>query len=211
MAGPAPYPLFLDLHDRLCIVVGGGPVGARKVEALVESGARVVVVSPETVDTLKEAAKDGRIDWRSRPFEPADLDGALLAFAATSDGEVNRAVVESARARGVMVNDARAEDGDFAVPATLRRGKLQIAVSTGGGSPAYARLIRERLDRTFGPEHAAFVELLEGARARVKARFPHDAGRRRRIWNRLVSWETLELVREGRTEEVEALITECLS
>jgi precorrin-2 dehydrogenase/sirohydrochlorin ferrochelatase len=142
-------------------VVGGGAVATRKARNLLQAGAEVVVVSPEALPELEGMG----VEVRYRPYGYGDLEGADLAFAATDSREVNAAVAREAGERGVRINVAdRPSEGDFAVPATLRRGGLQVAVSTGGASPTLAGRIRNELEEVFGPEWAGVVEGLEAAR-----------------------------------------------
>ena len=143
------------------MVVGGGAVAARKARKLFQAGAEVVVVSPEVLPELEGTS----VEVHERPYEYGDLEGADLAFAATDSREANAAVAREAHARGVRINVAdRPAEGDFAVPSTLRRGGLQVAVSTGGASPTLARRIRNELEEVFGPEWAGVVEELEAVR-----------------------------------------------
>jgi precorrin-2 dehydrogenase len=143
------------------VVVGGGAVATRKVGKLLQAGADVVVISPEVSPDL--AVMDVEIEHRS--YEHGDLTGANLAFAATASREVNAAVAREAKERGIPANVAdRPSEGDFAVPSTLRRGGLQVAVSTGGASPTLARRIRGKLEEAFGPEWAGVVEEFDTAR-----------------------------------------------
>jgi precorrin-2 dehydrogenase/sirohydrochlorin ferrochelatase len=143
------------------VVVGGGAVAVRKARKLFQAGAEVVVVSPEVLPELEDMS----VEVHERPYEYGDLEGADLAFVATNSREVNAAVAREARARGVRSNVAdRPTEGDFAVPSTLRRGGLQVAVSTGGASPTLARRIRNELEEIFGPEWAGVVEELETVR-----------------------------------------------
>jgi precorrin-2 dehydrogenase/sirohydrochlorin ferrochelatase len=136
-------------------------VATRKVGKLLQAGAEVIVVSPEVRPEL--ASMD--VEIQHRPYEYGDLDGANLAFTATGSREVNAAVAEEAKRRGVPINVAdRPSEGDFAVPSTLRRGGLQVAVSTGGASPTLARRIRGELEAVFGPEWAGVVEKFDAAR-----------------------------------------------
>ncbi|MGH7683347.1 MAG: hydroxymethylbilane synthase, partial [Vulcanimicrobiaceae bacterium] len=149
----AVYPIVMNVQGRLAVVVGGGTVAERKVAALVEAGAAVRVVSPELTPALEHLRGRGEITWEARRFEPALLDGAALAFAATDDDAVNAAVVGAARQRSILVNDAsNAERGDFATPAVYRKGSLTVSVDTGGTAPAVSKLVREKLagviDRT---------------------------------------------------------------
>ena len=151
------YPIFLDLSGRRCVVVGGGEVANRKARKLLQARARVAVISPEIGAELESVAAE----VHRRPYREGDLEGAYLAFAATDSREVNAAVAREANERGVPVNVAdRPSEGDFALPSTLRRGRLQVAVSTGGASPTLARRIRDELEEVFGPEWAGIVEEL---------------------------------------------------
>ncbi len=143
------------------MVVGGGEVASRKVGGLLQSGAEVVVISPEIRPELAE----GKAELWRRPYRDGDLEGAHLAFTATDSRAVNAAVAREAARRGIPVNVAdRPSEGDFALPSVLQRGRLQVAVSTGGASPALAKRIRGELERTFGPEWAGIVERFDEAR-----------------------------------------------
>jgi precorrin-2 dehydrogenase / sirohydrochlorin ferrochelatase len=151
------------------VVVGGGRVAARKVGTLLQAGAEVVVISPEVRPEL--AGMD--VEIQGRPYEYGDLEGANLTFTATDAREVNAAVTREATERGIPVNVAdRPSEGDFAVPSTLRRGQLQVAVSTGGASPTLARRIRSGLEEAFGTEWAGIVE--EGDAARRSGQAPGE-------------------------------------
>lgn len=206
------YPIALCLRGKRCVVVGGGPVAARKVQGVVEAGAKVTVVAPTVGERVRRIAEEGDIDLVERPFEPGDLDGADLVFAATDNERLNAEVGVEAANRGALFNDATSSEGsNFLVPSVLRRGSLSVGVTTGGSSPAYAKLIRGKLEDILGPEHAEMVNILERLRPRVMERFPDDPDRRRSVWDAIVSWETLELIRRGKTEEVEARIKQCLS
>jgi siroheme synthase-like protein len=157
------YPIFLDLSGRRCVIVGGGEVAGRKARKLLQARAEVVVISPEVRPELESVATE----VCRRPYEEGDLEGACLVFAATDAREVNAAVAEEAKERGIPVNVAdRPSEGDFALPSTLRRGRLQVAVSTGGASPTLARGIKGELEEVFGPEWAGVVEELHAARRR---------------------------------------------
>lgn len=155
------YPIFLDLSGRRCVVVGGGEVANRKARKLLQARAEVVVISPEVRPELESVASE----VHRRPYENGDLEGAHLAFAATDAREVNAAVAWEAKERDIPVNVAdRPSEGDFALPSTLRRGRLQVAVSTGGASPTLAARIRHELEGLFGAEWAGIVEELGRAR-----------------------------------------------
>ena len=164
----AYFPAFLDLRGRRCLVAGGGSIGERKVRALLDCGARVTVVSPVVTAGLARLAKERRIVHRPRPFEARDVRGVSLAIAATGVATVDSAVGAAARRRHVLVNVVdRPSACDFIFPSVLRRGGLQIAVSTGGRSPALAREIRKELEPLFSPSYGDFVERVGRARARA--------------------------------------------
>jgi precorrin-2 dehydrogenase / sirohydrochlorin ferrochelatase len=155
------YPIFLDLSGWRCVVVGGGGVANRKARKLLQAHARVVVISPHIAPELESVA----VEVHRRPYREGDLEGAYLAFAATNLRGVNAAVAREAKERGIPVNVAdKPSEGDFALPSTLRRGRLQVAVSTGGASPTLARRIRGELEEAFGPEWAGIVEEFNAAR-----------------------------------------------
>ena len=159
--GTVLYPIFLNLDGKRCVVVGGGAVANRKARKLLQARAEVVAISPEVKPELESVATE----VRRRPYREGDLEGASLVFAATNLREVNAAVTREARGRGIPVNVAdEPSEGDFALPSVLRRGQLQVAVSTGGASPTLARRVRYELESAFGSEWAGVVEALGRAR-----------------------------------------------
>ena len=175
---PDYFAAFLDLRGRRCFVVGGGEVGERKARALLEYGAHVIVVSPTVTAGLAALAVVGRIVERLRPFRRADLRGCALVMAATGDPVVDDAVAALAHRARVLVNVAdRPEHCDFILPSVLQRSDLQIAVSTGGRSPALARETRRRLETVFGPEYAELIARTGRARQAARAAAPTPAAR----------------------------------
>lgn len=196
---PNYYPIGLNLTDRQCLVVGGGAVAARKVKALLEAGARVVVVSPEVGPPVEEMAASGRVTLRRRRFEPGDLDGCFVVVAATDDRSVNRAVSAAARERRTLVNVVDDPDlSDYIVPAAVRRGSLCLSVTTDGKSPLLAGRIRARLEEEFGREYGQFLDWLGEARERIKREEP-DETRRKAILESLIDSNVLAKLRDGRT------------
>jgi len=204
------YPLSLKIDGRRCLVVGGGAVAERKIASLLECGADVVVVAPDATDQIRAWAASGRIKFFERPFEPADMAGALIAIAATGDPRVNSAVADVARASGALVNVVDVPElCDFYVPASVTRGDLQIAISTGGSSPALAKRLRIDLDRQFGPEYETYLELLARLRAELKARVP-DRVRRNEAEEQFLASPALSLIADGRLKDAEQILAECL-
>lgn len=141
------YPVFLNLRGRLCIVVGGGKVAERKVGKLIDCSAFVRVISPNVRPQLETWAENGRIEWVKRNYEPGDVVNAWLVFAATSDEQINRLVWVEAEEAGRLANICDSRDlCSFIVPATIRHGALQVAISTSGTNPAAAGGLRQILE-----------------------------------------------------------------
>ena len=178
-AEPPGYPIILRLAGRRVVVVGGGEIAERKIEGLLEAGARVTVVSPDVTRRIAAWAAAGAVALERRRYETGDLSDSALAYAATDDEAANRAVGEEAEAKGVWLNvvDRPARCGFFA-PAVVRRGDLSIAISTNGASPALARRLRERLEQQLGPEYARALETLRAERRRLLREEPDPARRR---------------------------------
>ena len=174
---PDYFPAFLDLRGRRCLVVGGGAVADRKVQGLLQCGARVTVVSPALVPALARLVAAGRVEHRARAFRRIDAR-CVLVVSATGVAEVDDAVAEAARRHGALVNAVdRPARCDFIYGSVLRRGELQIAVSTGGRAPALAREIRRRLEPVVGAEYAALVESVGRARQATRATAPTPRAR----------------------------------
>jgi precorrin-2 dehydrogenase/sirohydrochlorin ferrochelatase len=194
------YPICVDMAGRACLVVGGGRVAERKVSGLLESGARVTVVSPALTARLEAWAKEGRISVIRRDYEIGDLADQSLAFVATDDGEANAAVAAEARAAGILINAA--DDPahcDFIIPAVLTRGALTVAVSTGGASPALSRAVRDELETHFDRDnYASLLEVAADVRARLRERACPQPWER---WRQALDGEVRRLVTTGRLAE----------
>lgn len=203
------YPVNLKVKGRLCTVIGGGDVALRKVESLLDCGARARVVSP-ALDSGFEPLH-GRFEHVARPYHWGDLKDSFLAIAATDDEDTNRAVEEEARGRHVLVNvvDSPAQC-DFYVPSSVVRGDLMITVSTGGRLPALSRQIRKRLEVEFPEEWAGVLDLMGKARQRLTFRIK-DEEERRRCLTELAEMDLLPVFLDGGREAVEAAIDKCIS
>jgi precorrin-2 dehydrogenase/sirohydrochlorin ferrochelatase len=168
---PDYLPVFLDLRGRRCLVVGGGPIGERRVRDLLACGAIVTLVSPTLTGGLAELVAGGRLDHRARPFRAGDVRGCALVLAASGVAAVDARVASAGRRSRALVNAAdRPRHCDFIFASVLRRGPLQIAVSTGGHSPTLAREIRRRLEPLFPDDCGALVERVGAARRGARAR-----------------------------------------
>jgi precorrin-2 dehydrogenase / sirohydrochlorin ferrochelatase len=176
------FPMLVSLARRKCIVVGAGKVAAAKIEGLLACGASVTVVGPRAVPAIQRHARAGAIIWHSRAFRPRDLDGAFLVVAATNLSKTNAAVFRACKPRGILCNSVDdPEHCDFIYPAVVRRGPLQIAISTGGRSPALAARLRGELEQQFGPEWGAWVEELGRLRKALFEQTMPASARRRRL------------------------------
>lgn len=164
------FPMFMKLTGRPCLVVGAGRVGEPKIAGLLETGAILRVVALEASPTVREWARAGQIELELRAFTPDDLDGAFLAVVATNSRTLNERVYHEAQRRGVLCNVVDVPDlCDFFYPSVVRRGDLQIAVSTAGQSPSLAQKIRQQLEKQFGPAYAAWVAELGETRRLILA------------------------------------------
>jgi uroporphyrin-III C-methyltransferase/precorrin-2 dehydrogenase/sirohydrochlorin ferrochelatase len=163
------FPVSLEVTDRRCLVVGGGGVALRKVQGLVEEGARVTVVSPEVVDPLAEMADHGEIEFQRRPYRADAGAGWTLVFAATDDRKVNARVFKDAEQAGVWCNVADdPELCSFHLPARVRRGPLQIAIGSAGEAPFVVRRLRQLFERRIGSEWGEWLTAAARYRGTVR-------------------------------------------
>lgn len=194
----ARYPMLVDVSRLRCVVIGGGPVAARKVRGILAAGGRVVLVAPILHPQLMQEIPNASIEVHLRSARESDVQGADLVFLATSDPEVNEHLDTVARAAGALVNRADSPNGGlFQVPAVIRRGDLTVAISSGGRGPAFARLVREDLERNLSEEYVELLEVVAEARALVRGtRDSTGEG-----WHAAIDNEVRALAREGRRGE----------
>ena len=203
------YVACLKLKGQRCLVIGGGDVGLEKVEGLLACDGDVTLIAPEAHPALQEHAAEGSIGWERREYAgPADLEGALLAIAATDRSEVNIRVYEDAEARSMLVNVVDVPPlCNFILPAIVRSGPLAIAISTAGASPALAKRMKREIADAFGEPYARLAVILNDARGWAKATLPTYQDRKE-FFEGIVNGDPdpVELVRDGREREVLALI-----
>jgi siroheme synthase-like protein len=157
----ALFPLFLKLDGCRCVLVGAGSIATQKLSGLLDSGANVQIIAPEASQEIQELARGGRVSWTQTAFKAEHLEGALLVIAATGDPAVNEVVYRAAQERGVLCNSVdEPERCDFYYPAVVRRGDLQIAISTAGKSPALAQRIRKELEEQFDSSYISWLNWL---------------------------------------------------
>jgi len=205
------YPVNLDLHERRCVVVGGGQVAERKTLSLLEADAAVTIVSPSLTPRLADLVASGTILQVPALFQETHLSGASLVIAATNDLSVNRAVAQLCRKKGILVNVAAPpEESSFIVPSVVERGDLVIAVSTSGASPALSRSIRQELEKQYGPEYGLLLTRLAAVRKRLQVGVGSEKVRRQ-VLEAIIGSGVLELLRKGKFSEADGLIEELLN
>ncbi len=179
------FPVQLNVRGRVCVVVGAGNVAARKAVSLLECGASVTVIAPDAVDAIRVLTSKGRIVWRQEAYQESHLAGAFLLFAATDSKAVNAQAMQDAQAQNILACDVSAPDtGDFVSPSVLRRGDFTVTVSTHGGSPTLAAVVREDLAAQFGPEWEQWTEMIGSLRGAIRA--AGDERTRRRVVRRIL-------------------------
>lgn len=200
------YPIFIDVENRDVVIIGGGVVCARKAETMLRYGANVTVVSPKFTAEIEQWTKEGRIRVKRKAYDDSDLEGASMVIASTDDESVNSQVAADSRRRRIPVNVVDVTPlCEFIVPAIVESGSIQIAVSTGGKSPALARTLKEDLQRLVGTEYAEINDLLGSLRDDAKRVLPTDTDRKR-FFDGILASGVLQMLREGRREEAYSTI-----
>ena len=202
------YIACLRLRGRKCAVVGGGDIGLEKVEGLLACGGDVTLIAPEAIAELRELADEGSIIWERRAYEPSDLEGTFIVIAATDDTDVNIGIYEDAERRAMLVNVVDVPPlCNFILPAIVRQGSMAIAISTQGASPALAKRMKREISDQFGPAYAELAVILNEVRGWAKGTLP-TYNDRKDFFEGIVNGDPdpVELLREGRTDEVWEII-----
>ena len=200
------YPVCLNISNERCVVVGGGEVAERKVISLLECGAKVILVARTLTPALREMRDAERIEHRADDYKEEYLNGAFLVIGATDREDVNGTISRDARKRRIPVNivddPARCT---FTVPSVFRRGDLQVAVSTGGKSPALARRVREELEKRYGPEYETLLEIMGTLRGKIVGRgTPWEDNRE--LFESVLDSDILRHIRDGRGDSVRRIV-----
>ena len=204
-------PIFIQIKNRSCLVVGGGSIAARKVALLRKAQANVTVVSPELCDELKNLNDEGLIQHSNRGFEDNDLESCFAVIAATNHRQVNERVSELAHQLRLPVNVVDNPDlCSFIMPSIIDRSPVVIAVSTGGSSPVLARLIRTKLEGSIPAAYGRLAKLVEGFRGKVKTAFP-DVESRRGFWEKILEGKVAELVFTGHEDEAQQVLDKAIN
>ncbi len=204
----AYYPIFVELQDIPCVVIGGGPEAQRKVEGLLGAGAKVTVVSPELTRPLQKMLADGEIDCIQREYQEGDIDPFHIVMVATDDGKVNNEISAEGRRKRIWVNAADdIPNCDFILPSVIRRGAITIAASTGGASPALARRLREELEAYLTEEMPALADLMKEVRSDLRARsITPDA----EVWQKAIDEDLRVLLAQRKYRQAKTRLLESL-
>jgi siroheme synthase-like protein len=205
------YPINLVLHDRLVILVGAKGEIVHKIPGLLDVGARVRVIAPSAAPAVVEYARAGEIEWLARRYQPGDLAGAAVVFAATNDRTVHDLIWAEGSANQQLVNVMDVLDRcNFHGVATFRRGLLTVAIGTSGAAPALAVTLRRRLEAEIGPEYAAFLEHVQALRPIIQQRI-QPFQRRVEFWYALVESDALGALRRRDEAEFAQIVDDLLS
>ena len=194
-------PVMLNVAGRICVVVGGGNVAARKVTGLLEADARVTLISPEIVDPIKNLLE--HIRWEQRPYTPGDLEAyrPALVYAATNDPVANRQIAQEANALGALVNVAdELNESSFSNMIAIRRPPLTIALHTGGTSPALAKHLSAVLETAVGEEYAILAQWLGDLRTQSREQLDTQS-KRQRLYETVLASDILSLLRQHQIEQ----------
>ena len=195
------YPIFLDIENRDVVIIGGGVVCERKAETMLKYGARVTIVAPEFTAAIDTWAREGKLSLRRKTYDAYDLEGATIVIASTDSESVNQRIAADCRRRKIPVNVVDVTPlCEFIVPAIVEAGNIQIAVSTGGKSPAIARTLKEDLQRAIGPEYSDVNDILGSLRDGAKRALPTDVDRKR-FFDGIIASGVLGMLREGRRRD----------
>lgn len=200
------YPVYLNMKGQRAVVIGAGEVAWQKIPALIDCEAQVIVIAPEAVTPIQVSARTGALKWEQRPYKTSDLKQARLVIAATDDPKLQKKVAADARARGIWVNVVDVTPlCDFIAPAIISQGDLQIAISTGGASPALARFLREKLEPLFGPEYGLLIEVLQRWRPEI-LKLPKP--RRQAVWEAIINQNFLDRLKKEGLQTAETRLKE---
>ena len=204
-------PLFLDIKNKPCLIVGGGIIAERKVSMLVRAQAKLSVIAPEITSELKRKVENSEIDWQRKDFEASDLINYQLVVAATDNKNVNKEIAMHCRAKNILVNAADdAQNCDFILPSIIDRSPVQIAVSTGGSSPVLARMLRTKLENCTPASYGHLAKLIEDNRLKVKEKFS-TIDQRRKFWEQVLQGPIAELVFANQLSAAKQLLENAIS
>jgi uroporphyrin-III C-methyltransferase/precorrin-2 dehydrogenase/sirohydrochlorin ferrochelatase len=201
-------PLFIDVQNKPCLVVGAGSIATRKLSMLVESGAKVTVLAPNSTEKVSKMSNEGKIEYLQRIFKDEDIKGQFLIVAATDDTNLNIHIADIAKNNGIFVNVANdSSAGNTLLPSVVDRAPMKIAISTGGASPVLARLVRNKLESFIPSAYGNLAHLIKDFREIVKEKFS-SVDQRRKFWESVLQGPVAEMIFSGQEEAARKLLRE---
>ena len=203
------YPIFIDINNKNCLVVGGGSVGIRKAVTLDKCKANVTIISNQFSSEL-DNLKTTSINFKTKEYEKKDVKGMFFVFAATDNSDLNQKIKNDASKLDILCNIADSPDkSDFILPSVVDRGDLILAISTSGSSPAMAKKIRQELEDSFGPEYALFLILMGNIRKNLllSGHAPDD---HKQIFHTLIDRGILQLIKENSEKKIDSILCDVL-
>ncbi len=203
------YPVFMDIKDKPCLVVGGGNVGMRKAATLEKCNAKVKVISRQIADEF-DNLQTGSIEFKKKDYEKKDLKDMFFVFAATDNSDLNQKIKDDAAGLNILCNIADSPDkSDFILPSIVERGDLILAISTCGSSPAMAKTIKKELEHSFGPEYAQFLTLMGNIRKKLLLS-NHTSHDNKQIFHTLIDKGVLRLIKENDKKTIDSILCDVL-
>ncbi len=202
------YPINLKIENQKCVVIGGGKVAYRKILRLLDSDAKVEVISPTVCTEIFQLAEQNKISLRLESYSAEKISTGLILIAATDNFELNKKILADGRAKNFLVNDVDG-DGDFFVPSKIQRGDFLLTISTGGSSPAFAKFVRENLEAEFDENFGAGLEIISRYRQEVKNILQNHEDRKK-FWRGILTPSMWKLLKNGELEKAEGIIKNAL-
>jgi siroheme synthase-like protein len=197
------------MTGRRVVLIGAGAVAWQKIPLLLECEATVIVIAPEALPEIQELAKAGRITWHPRPYQTSDIEHAYLVISSTNDSDLQKRIAADCRERRIWVNVVDVTPlCDFIAPAVVAQGDVQIAISTGGSSPALASFLRKKLQPLLGEEYAVLTAALQRWRPQI-LQLPKD--RRKAVWEAIINQDFIDQVKAQGPQVIENRLTQLLN
>jgi precorrin-2 dehydrogenase / sirohydrochlorin ferrochelatase len=204
------YPINLDVKDKNCLVVGAGKVGLRKINTLIECGAKVFVVSGDTLDEIKKLNENNMINLFIKKYETKDLDKMFLVIGAINNMDISRQISLDAREKKVLCNIADVPSQcDFVLPSIVNRDPLVISISTSGKSPAFAKKMRKDMEKKFGVEYKELLKLMGAIRKKLLKK-AHEPEAHKHLFEKIINSNILDMIKEKNIKAIDALFLEVL-
>lgn len=196
------YPINLNVENKKCFVIGGGKIALEKILGLIEANAQVEVIAPKICAEVEELFLNGKINLIREKYSAEKISDGAILIAATNNFELNQKILSDGREKNFLVNIVDSFDGDFTVPARIRRGEFLLAISTGGKSPGFSRFVRQMLENDFDEKFSEGVEIISKYRQKVKKILP-TFEERINFWREVLTAEVWENLKSGKISALE--------